>query len=50
MDMKVLVEASELEKVNPAHMQKMKVVFNSGDRKWVADKTGEEKKFMLTRL
>ena len=49
MDLNVLIEASELEKINSSHMQKLKVVFNTSDRKWIADKSGEEKRYMLAR-
>jgi len=48
-DMKVLVEASELAKVDNSRLQKMKVTFSTADRKWVSTQQNGEKSYLLDR-
>jgi len=49
LDLKVFVEASELEKLNPSLLQRMKLVFTTSDRKWVVTGTGDQQKHILDR-
>jgi hypothetical protein len=49
LDLKVLVEARELEKVGHSAVQKMKLTFNSSDRKWIASEQNGQKTHTLAR-
>jgi hypothetical protein len=48
-DLKVMVEVSELEKVDPSRLHKVKLAFSSSDRKWVVGEKNGEKTYLLDR-
>lgn len=48
-DFQVLIGAIELEKVNPAKVQKLKLTFSANDRGWVAQEDGGTKKYILSK-
>jgi hypothetical protein len=48
-DLKVMVEASELEQIDPSHLHKVKFTFSSSDRKWVVNEKNGEKTYLLDR-
>ena len=48
-DFQVLIGAIDLEKVNPAKLQKLKLTFSANDRGWVAQDDGGSKKYILSK-
>ncbi|MCK9919347.1 hypothetical protein MXD81_60475 [Microbacteriaceae bacterium K1510] len=47
LDLNILVESADLEKLNPSRIQKMKLVFNASDRRWVASEVDGQKTHIL---
>lgn len=49
LDLNVIVTAAELEKLNPNVLQKVKIVVDSSDRKWIVSEENGEKTHILAR-
>lgn len=49
LDLNVVVTAAELEKLNPNVLQKVKIVVDSSDRKWIVSEENGQKTHILAR-
>lgn len=49
LDVNVVVEGAELKKLPGVQLQRMKIVFSSSDRKWLASEKNGEKSYILDR-